>query len=268
MSSIHPSHAVTLHLERLNAGDRSAVEDLFVLVYGELRALAAACLRHERAGHTLQPTALVHEVYLRLVNQQHANWNDRAHFLAVAAQAIRRILIDHARRRRTQSRQAGANGAACSLDVVLQAEAIGAAGGGVGVTAAPSSPIDDLSLLELHDSLDRLAQLDARQGRVVEMKFFGGMTIEEIAHVLGVSIGTVKNDWRFARAWLQRELERGGVGPVRQGPSGPTASDPSSDADTPRPVDLRARRRSQAAATTFEDADGLHEGANHGGGVR
>jgi RNA polymerase sigma factor (TIGR02999 family) len=179
------------HLTRLTSGDRSAVKDLMPLVYEELRRLAASHLAHERSNHTLQPTALAHEAYLKLVDQTRAQWKDRAHFLAVAAEAIRRILIDHARLHRAAKR-----------------------GSGRKVTLSFASDVPDrgthVDLVDLEDALGRLAALNERQAKVVELRFFAGLDVQETAEVLNVSPRTVKGDWRFARAWLQRELGRGG----------------------------------------------------------
>lgn len=185
--SDQPSGPVTQHLDRLCSGDRQAAASLLPLVYGELRALAGAFFRKERAGHTLQPTALVHEAYLKLVDQRDANWQNRAHFMAVAAQAIRRILIDHARKRDAAKR---------TPPTVISID--------------PSSDHPQETEAELESlewAMQRLSELNQRQARVVEMRFYAGMSVEEVAEVLGVSPGTVKADWRLARAWLQREME-------------------------------------------------------------
>ncbi|HEY7636381.1 MAG TPA: sigma-70 family RNA polymerase sigma factor [Gemmatimonadales bacterium] len=184
MSASRPSDVTRLLLEVSN-GRAGAVDQLFPLVYAELRQLAARLLRGERKDHTLQPTALVHEAYLRLVDQRVGTWENRAHFLGVAAQAMRRILLDHARRRRAVKRDGGR----VTLDEEL-AEVTG-----------PS-----VDLLEVDAALERLAQLDARQSRVVELRFFGGLNVEETAAVLGVAPVTVKRDWAVARAWLHRAL--------------------------------------------------------------
>jgi RNA polymerase sigma factor (TIGR02999 family) len=184
-----PAHDITQHLVRLTDGDSQAAADLLPLVYDELRALAASHFRRERPDHTLQPTALVHEAFLKLVNQTEARWQDRAHFFAVAAESIRRILIDHARRRDAQKRR--------RPDALT-------------MSACFDTPNDrQLDLLALDAALTRLTSLNERQGRVVVLRFFGGMTIEETAEVLSVSPNTVKGDWRVARAWLQQELEEG-----------------------------------------------------------
>jgi RNA polymerase sigma factor (TIGR02999 family) len=186
------SSEVTLVLRRLgsaeDASDRSAAASrLLELLYGELRRIAARLMRRERPGQTLQPTALVHEVYMRLVDQPGMQWSDRAHFLGVAARAMRQILVDQARRRAAQRRGGGLR------RVTLDEEA--ASDGG-----------RELELLELHQAMERLASLDERAARVAEMRLFGGMTVAEIAHVLGVSPRTVDDDWAVAKAWLRREL--------------------------------------------------------------
>lgn len=178
---------VTGLLTEWGRGNATALNELLPLVYAELRRIAARQLRGERAGHTLQPTALVHEVYLRLVDQRHVDWRDRAHFFGVAAQVMRRILVDHARRRRAGKRGDGLP----SMSIDEAKDAI-----------AP----DAIPVLALDHALDRLAGLDEGLARVVELRAFGGLTIEEAACVLKVSPTTAKREWRFARAWLTREL--------------------------------------------------------------
>lgn len=174
-------------LQAMSAGSRGAAEQLLPIVYDELRTLAAAYLRHERPDHTLQPTALVHEAYLRLVGGAQPDWNGRAHFLAVAARAMRRALVNHALARKAEKR--GSGHTLVSIDPNL----------------VPSSGAD-LEALDLSDAIDRLAKLDERKANLLEMRFFAGMTMEESAGVLGVSLSTVESDWRFARAWLAHEL--------------------------------------------------------------
>lgn len=187
----HPSRPdVTQCLTRLGRGDARAADELLPLVYDELRALAAAHFRRERGDHTLQPTALVHEVYLKLVDQTQAQWRDRAHFFAVAAEAIRRVLVDHARVRGAAKRRAP--GARVTIEA--------------GLDAAAEAPLD---VAALDEALRALAELSPRQARVVELRYFAGLSVEEAAGVLGVSEGTVKGDWRVARAWLQRALSKG-----------------------------------------------------------
>jgi RNA polymerase sigma factor (TIGR02999 family) len=171
-------------------GDEHALERLIPLLHRELRRIARALMRGERKGHTLEPTALVNEAYLRLVDVQRIAWRDRAHFLAVAARLMRRILIDHARARRYQKRGGGA------VTVTLD-----------GDIAVPSEPGRDLVALD--DALATLAQVDERKSRVVELRFFGGMTVEEAATVLNVSVDTIMRDWKLAKAWLLRELGGG-----------------------------------------------------------
>jgi RNA polymerase sigma factor (TIGR02999 family) len=185
---------VTQILFDWEAGDTSALDRLIPLVSEELHQRAERLLRRERAGHTLQPTALVHEAYLRLVDQKRAGWQNRAHFFAVSARIMRRILVDHARRRRAAKRGDGA------VKVPLD-EALGAA-------VEP-----EVDLLVLEDALERLAAAARRPCRVVELRYFGGLTLEETATVLEVSVATVKLDWQMARAWLYRELR----GPAPRG---------------------------------------------------
>ena len=182
---------VTGGLIRAAEGDPHVATELMPLVYDELRALAVAHLRRERPDHTLQPTALVHEAYLRLVDQTRVAWKDRFHFFAVAAEAIRRVLVDHARAKRAAKRTAP--GPRVTIDATLR-----------------TTGEDDVDLLDIDDALQRLAALDARRARVVELRFFGGLSLEETAQALGVSEGTVKGDWRLARAWLERELSSEG----------------------------------------------------------
>lgn len=182
----------TLCLTRLRDGDPHAAADLMPLVYMELRALAAVHLRRERSSHTLQPTELVHEAFLKLVDQTHANWKDRSHFFAVAAEAIRRILVDHARARNAAKRRAPGE------RITIHAE----------LNSATETGVD---LVELDDALGQLSALNRRQAKVVELRFFAGLSVEEAALALGVSEGTVKGDWRMARAWLEEQLAGGGL---------------------------------------------------------
>jgi RNA polymerase sigma factor (TIGR02999 family) len=179
-------HITTLIIE-WRGGDQKARDELFALVYKELRIMAQHYLRLERPGHTLQPTALVHELYLRLVASEPVMWQDRAHFFAVAAQALRRILVDSARARHAGKR--GGNQLKVSLT---------SANGWV-------DPRDE-DLLSLHQALVRLAELEPRAARVVELRFFGGLSESEVAEVLHISTITVKRDWRVARAWLMTHL--------------------------------------------------------------
>ena len=179
-------HDVTALLADWSRGDRGALGQLLPLVYEELRRIAERQLVRERMGHTLQPTALVHEAYLRLVDQRKVDWQNRAHFFGVSAQIMRRILVDHARRHAASKR---GDGVRCvSIDDVQ----------------LPAS--SDIPILELDHALDRLEQVDPDLARIVELRAFGGLTIEEAAHVLDVSPSTAKREWRTARAWLNREL--------------------------------------------------------------
>jgi len=177
-------------LQNLCQGDRSAMEDLLPLVYDELKAIAANKMRDERPDHTLQPTALVHEAFLRLVDQTRVQWQGRAHFCAMAANMMRRILVDHARRRAAEKRGAGFG--RITLDEA-------------GAMAGGDNPAE---LVALDDLLSQLAELNERHARVVELRFFAGLDVKETAHVLGVSPATVKNDWRTARAWLMSRLDQ------------------------------------------------------------
>jgi len=177
---------ITRQIDAARAGDTAALDALFPIVYDELRRLARAALARERADHTLQPTALVHEAYLRLVAQHSADWAGRAYFFSLAASLMRRILVNHARDRTALKR----------------------GGGAAAVTLSEAERVADgeLDVLGLHEALERLAALDPRQARVVELKFFGGLEIDEIAGVVGVSPATVRRDWSLARLWLGREL--------------------------------------------------------------
>jgi RNA polymerase sigma factor (TIGR02999 family) len=179
---------VTALLKEWSAGDRSALERLMPLVYGELHKLAASHLRSERGDHTLQPTALVHEAFLRLVGQRSVSWASRAHFYGIAAQMMRRILVDHARRRLAAKRSPGT----LFLDL--------------GEKAAGAVPDRAPELLALDRALTELERLDPRQAKVVELRFFAGLSVEETAEVAGVSTATVKREWRTARAFLRHEI--------------------------------------------------------------
>jgi RNA polymerase sigma factor (TIGR02999 family) len=181
---------VTSLLEAWNRGDASALDRLIPIVYDDLRRVAGRRLRMEREGHTLSATALVHETYLRLMGQHPSHLQNRSHFFAVASELMRRILVDHARRRRASKRGGGA------VRITLDAAVAGGA-----------SP--DLDLVAVDDALTELAALDTRQARIVEMRFFGGLSAEEAAEVLGISRATVERDWGLARAWLYRRLKSG-----------------------------------------------------------
>jgi len=188
-----PPHNVTLILQEWSAGDSDAPARLMPLVYTELRRLARDYLRRERSDHTLQPTALVHEAYLRLVDQTRLTWQNRAHFYGVAAQLMRRILVDHARTHGAQKR--GGPTPKLSLD------------------EARFSPEDrPADLLALDEALKALAETDERKARVVELRFFGGLNMEETAEVLQVSEKTVRRDWQMAKLWLHRELAETAAG--------------------------------------------------------
>jgi RNA polymerase sigma-70 factor (ECF subfamily) len=182
-----PRSDVTRLLGALARGETDASDELFPVVYGELRKIAASAMRAERAGHTLQPTALVHEAYMRLVNQRAVQWESRGHFFALAAQAMRRVLVDHARRRAAQKRPAAA--------IPLPTDD--------GVGPSVERPFD---LIALDLAMNRLAAKDPRLVKVVELRFFAGLSVEETGAVMAVSPRTVKRDWHIARAWLKREL--------------------------------------------------------------
>ena len=191
---------VTRLLEQHQAGDRNPVADLVPLLYDELRQLASKYLRRERPGHTLQATALVHEAYLRLVDQKDVGWQNRSHFFGVAAQQMRRILVDHARNRHAAKR--GGSAPKVTLDEAL---------------VVSDQAAEDV--LQLNELLSRLGERDEQQARVVELRVFGGLTVEEAAEALDISPATVKRDWAMAKAWLTREIQRerkGEAGGVEQ----------------------------------------------------
>jgi len=179
---------VTRLLLAWNAGDRAALERLMPLVYAELRELAKRHFRKERPGHTLQPTAVVHEAYFRLIDQTRVTWKNRGHFLAIASQAMRRILIDHARGRGAEKR--GGEVEKVTLDVAI----------------ASPEPAREVDILALDEALERLKALDGTQAQIVELRFFGGLTIDETADVMETSPSSIKRDFRSAKAWLFREL--------------------------------------------------------------
>jgi RNA polymerase sigma factor (TIGR02999 family) len=185
-----PSSAdVTGLLTRWSRGDSSALDALLELIYDDCRQIAARQLRRERTGHSLDPTALVHELYLRLVDQRRATWENRAQFFGIAARIMRRILVDHARGRRRVKR--GGSATLVSL----------------GAANEEPSAARDVDVLAIDEALERLAALDEEQVRIIELRFFAGLTVEETAHVLGRSPRTIKREWRLARAWLFRELQ-------------------------------------------------------------
>jgi len=178
---------VTRLLLELSGGNRAVVDELTPMVYQELKRIAGAQLRNERPGHTLQATALVHEAYIKLIDQRDVSWQNRAHFFGIAAQMMRRILLDYAKSKLRAKRGGGAP--KTSLDEAL--------------VVAEDRASD---LVRIDEALTRLEALDARQAKVVELRFFGGLTVEEAAEALGISAPTVKREWAMAKAWLHREL--------------------------------------------------------------
>lgn len=190
MASMEPAREdVTVLLAELTRGNDQAARRLIPLVYDELRRLAGGYMRRERSDHTLQATALVHEAYLKLVEQRSVDWQGRAHFFGIAAQMMRRILIDHARAHLREKRGGGEEMVPLDEGLVF-------------------SPQQSSELLKLEESLERLTALDPRQGKIVELRFFGGLTVEETAEVLGISPKTVKRDWSVAKAWLHGDLKQ------------------------------------------------------------
>ena len=184
------THEVTLLLAKWGEGNQQALEELTPLVYRELRRLAASYLRKERQGHTLQPTALVHEAYLRLVDQSNPNWQNQSHFYGVAARLMRQILVDHARQRRAGKR--GGSRVRVTLDHALSFQ-----------------PERSGDLLALNSSLNALEKFDPRKCKAIELRYFGGLSLEEIAKTLDVSAVTVRRDLRLAQAWLHNEMQGG-----------------------------------------------------------
>lgn len=189
------SEDITGLLRRIGEGSDSAASQLFPLVYNELRAMAAQYMGQERRGHTLQPTALVHEAYVRLVNEPDAGPKNRGHFFALAARAMRRVLIDSARRHKSQKR--GADFQRIGLHEQTLAD-------------QPA----EVDIIDLDEAMTRLAEMDSRKAQIVEMRFFAGLTMEEVADNLGLSRKTVVDDWTVARAWLSRELRKGLVSDI------------------------------------------------------
>jgi len=183
---------VTALLARWRGGSTEAGDELMEKVQGELRRIAASYLRKERGGHTLQPTAVVNEAYLRLVPQRTVQWENRAHFYGIAARMMRRVLVDHARRRGAAKRD-------------------GVTDNPVTITGipAPAPGVDQVDVLMLHEALSALAALDPRQAEIVEMRYFAGLTVEEIAEVMKISVATVKRDWTTAKLWLRRRMTSG-----------------------------------------------------------
>jgi RNA polymerase sigma factor (TIGR02999 family) len=180
--------AVTDWLLELGRGDKAGLDQMLPVLYDELHRLAEAYLRREDPGHTLQPTALVHEAYLRLIDQRRVDWRNRAQFLGVAAGIMRRILVDHARGRAAQKRGGGAEAVSLSL-----------------VEAPSGRP--EVELIALEQALEQLTARDPRKAQVVELKFFGGLSAREIAEVMGISDATVEREWTFAKAWLYKAIE-------------------------------------------------------------
>jgi RNA polymerase sigma-70 factor, ECF subfamily len=180
---------ITDLLDALSAGQHDALDHLVPRVYEDLRRVAAKQLRHEAAHHSLQPTALVHEAYVRLVGQRRVHWRNRAHFFGVAAGLMRRVLVDHARARLADKR--GGGGERITLADIMDRG------------AGAQHPID---VLALHESLARLASFDSRKARIVELRYFGGLTIEETAEIVGMSAATVVREWTIAKAWLRADL--------------------------------------------------------------
>lgn len=183
-------------LSAARGGELGATDALASAVYAELRTLAAAHLRRERPDHSLQPTALVHEAYLRLFGGSRIDWRNRAHFFGMAARVMRQVLVDHARRAQRAKRDGGTS---IALDVLDDAIAMA----GVGLADGSGAPLD---VLRVHEAIESLAALDARQARIVELRFFVGLTVDETAAVLGVAPVTVSREWAIARAWLAAEL--------------------------------------------------------------
>jgi RNA polymerase sigma factor (TIGR02999 family) len=178
---------VTQCLIDYSSGDRAALDEVLSLVYAELRRIAASYLRRERRDHTLQPTALVHEAYMRLVDQKNVDWRNRAQFFGLAAEMMRRILINHALEKQAAKRGGGA------IKITLS-------------EVAQVFPSFDIDLIALDEAMKRLADIDPRKSRLVELKFFGGLTIEEITEVMEISTATVEREWAFARAWLYKTI--------------------------------------------------------------
>lgn len=180
---------VTVLLNQMSEGSKTAPDELLPLVYDDLRRLAHAYFSNENSDHTLQATALVHEAYIRLVNWENVSWQNRAHFFAVAAEVMRKVLIDHARKRNAQKRSGGQR-------IVLD-------------DAVSLPDKKEFDLLKLEEALRSLESVDPRQAKIVELRFFGGLSIEETAYVMNISETTVRREWTFAKAWFQRELTRG-----------------------------------------------------------
>ena len=187
-STFDQSGQITQLLERWNRGDQAALDELTPLVYNELRNVADAYLRRERPDHTLQATALVNEAYLRLIGQQHSRWKGRKHFYGIAARLMRQVLVEHARKHKAEKR--GGRRVTVTLEHYNE------------VSSTP-----DVDVLAVHVALERLASFDPQQARIVELRFFGGLSIDEAAEILGVGHATVEREWAMARAWLRNELK-------------------------------------------------------------
>lgn len=181
---------ITQILNAVGSGEQRSTDDLLALVYDELRAIAVRHLQRERQGHTLQATALVHETYVRLVDQQRVHWTGKAHFLAMAATMMRRILVNHAKARNADKRGGG------SARTLLTAESL-------------ELPEKSLEILALDEAMCQLAELDPQQCKIVELRYFGGLTVTEVAQVVGISERTVHREWTFAKAWLRGEISKG-----------------------------------------------------------
>jgi RNA polymerase sigma factor (TIGR02999 family) len=190
VNSDAPSNSVTKLLVNWSNGDKAALDEMLPLVYQELRRIAVNRLNRERTNHTLQPTALVNEAYIRLIDQKNVSWQNRAQFFGLAAEMMRRILVNHALHRQAAKRGGGA------LRVSLE-------------VAVNSFEQKDVNLVALDDALKSLAAIDPRKSQIVELKFFGGLTVEEIAEVFHVSSDTIERDWKMARAWLHLEIGNG-----------------------------------------------------------
>ena len=186
-SSSENQEIVTQMLRNAQAGDRHALDELFPIIYKELRRIAAHQLSNERSDHTLQPTALVHEAYLRLIDQHSVNWQNRAHFFSIAAETMRRILVNYAVQRNAQKRGSGATKIELDEAISFQDQR-------------------ELDLVLLDDALKNLEEFDETQAKIVELRFFGGLTVEETAEVLKISESTVKREWRMAKAWLKTKM--------------------------------------------------------------
>ena len=186
-----PDHSdITQLLIAWSDGRREALDDLMPMVYADLRRVAAGYMRREGAGHALQPTALVHEAYVRLIDQKQVKWRNRAHFFGVAAGLMRRILVDHARRRRAEKRGGDWERVTLTGDEVA------------------TDAHKEIDVLALDEALERLAEFDPQQERIVELRYFGGLTIEETAEIVGISAATVVREWTIAKAWLRADLSR------------------------------------------------------------